>query len=51
MVHRSVNARPARIKVDEPNCFGTIEWNAVKKTAFSPSTQQLQSGNIARFPS
>ena len=37
----------ARIKVDEKNCFGMIEWQAVREAAarFLPSTRQ-QHGNI-----
>ena len=29
----SLNAPLARIRVDEKNCFGMIEWNAVRKAA------------------
>ena len=29
----SQNTPLARIKVDEKNCFGMIEWNAVRKAA------------------
>ena len=29
----SLNAQLARIKVDEKNCFGVIEWKAVRKAA------------------
>ena len=43
----SVSGPLARIKV-EKNCYGMIEWQAVREAArgFSPSTRQQQCGNI-----
>ena len=47
----SLSAPLARINVDEKNCFGVIEWQAVRGggvAVFSQSTQQQQRGNIDR---
>ena len=44
----SLSGPLARIKVDEKNCFGIIEWQAVREAAsrFHPKHTQQQHGNI-----
>ena len=45
----SLSGPLATIQVDEKNCFGMIEWKAVRPVSF-PSTLQWRDGNIGTCP-